>query len=356
MTKDQFADYLEAYASVLELDVWLETRFQNATYDDITGRWTIETVSIGTEETRVLHPRHLIWAGGPFIRSKPSVFRVPGLEDFQGLFYYSSEHQDASAMPAVKGKKVVVVGSKTSAHDVCEDFVKAGAIVTMIQKSPTIVHSPEALVTIPLQPPPKGIGAEDFRLMQQSIPLPIMLQLLGQASNMMVRFDTKLIEALEKTEFVVSKCENGESFFRQGLQSRGGFYINHGASDLIASGRIKVSFCPGGVEKVAAHEIILADGRALEADIIVAATGYEPFESLLPGLLGDEVAERAVELHRSPEMMDDDSPAGLERLARGIFRPTGHPGFWVTLGNNGQTAQGAEKLALQILAVEDGLI
>ena len=36
-----------------------------------------------------------------------------------------------------EGKKVVVVGSGTSAHDICQDLWEHGADVTMIQRSPT---------------------------------------------------------------------------------------------------------------------------------------------------------------------------------------------------------------------------
>jgi hypothetical protein len=72
--------------------------------------------------------------------------------------------------------------------------------------------------------------------------------------------------------------------------------------------------------------------------------------------MGEKVASRATELHRTPDTTNGTSPDELERLWKGIYKPTGHPGFWMAVGNLQQTPPGAEALALQIVATEDGLL
>jgi putative flavoprotein involved in K+ transport len=45
-----------------------------------------------------------------------------------------------------RGKKCVVVGASTSAHDICADLVNHGAQATMVQRSSVIVATSEALL------------------------------------------------------------------------------------------------------------------------------------------------------------------------------------------------------------------
>jgi len=52
---------------------------------------------------------------------------------------HSSSFKGGSA--DYKDKKVIVVGSGNSAHDISQACCKAGASVTMIQRSPTLVVS-----------------------------------------------------------------------------------------------------------------------------------------------------------------------------------------------------------------------
>ena len=56
--------------------------------------------------------------------------------DFKGRMLHSSRYDGGEAW---RGKKCVVVGSGTSAHDICLDLADNGADVTMVQRAPTIV-------------------------------------------------------------------------------------------------------------------------------------------------------------------------------------------------------------------------
>src|SRR5204862_7203892 len=58
----------------------------------------------------------------------------------------------SSAFPSgtsYAGQKCIVVGSSTSAHDICADLVESGAAeVTMIQRAPSIVVRSETLMEL----------------------------------------------------------------------------------------------------------------------------------------------------------------------------------------------------------------
>ena len=85
---------------------------------------------------RRLRPSQLVWATGH--SGEPSVPTFPGQSDFRGLIYHGSQHQDASDSN-VQGKKVVVVGTGNSGHDIAQNFCENGADVTMLQRRGTYV-------------------------------------------------------------------------------------------------------------------------------------------------------------------------------------------------------------------------
>ncbi|MCR3945341.1 hypothetical protein, partial [Klebsiella quasipneumoniae] len=61
--------------------------------------------------------------------------------------------------------------------------------------------------------------------------------------------------------------------FMKYLRRGSGYYIDVGASDLIADGSIKLK---SGVDvrKLTEHAVVLNDGTELAADLVVYATGY----------------------------------------------------------------------------------
>lgn len=119
----------------MELNVWLQTSVASATYNDTTGEWNV-TVSRGDGSKRTLRPRHVVWCTGH--SGEARVPHFPGQDSFQGTVYHGSQHRDASETD-VRGKKVVVVGTGNSGHDIAQNFYENGADVTMLQRSGTYV-------------------------------------------------------------------------------------------------------------------------------------------------------------------------------------------------------------------------
>ena len=72
---------------------------------------------------------------------EPKVPTFPDQSEFKGEVYHGSQHQDASLSGHVTSKKVVVVGTGNSGHDIAQNFYENGANVTMIQRRGTYVIS-----------------------------------------------------------------------------------------------------------------------------------------------------------------------------------------------------------------------
>lgn len=133
--KDKLGDWFESYANIMELNVWTRTSVTAAEYNDSTQEWTV-TVTRGDGSKRTVHPRHVVWCTGHSGEAKVPTF--PGQDGFKGTVYHGSKHTDAANLD-VKGKKVVVVGTGNSGHDIAQNYYENGADVTMLQRSGTYV-------------------------------------------------------------------------------------------------------------------------------------------------------------------------------------------------------------------------
>jgi putative flavoprotein involved in K+ transport len=88
------------------------------------------------------------------------------------------------------------------------------------------------------------------------------------------------------------------------------------------------------------------DGSIIEADLLVTATGYKNQQDTVRHFLGDDVAERIGQVWGFDE--------GGE--LRNMWRRTSQPGLWFTAGGLAQIRIYSKYLAMQIKAVEEGLI
>ena len=146
----------------------------------------------------------------------------------------------------------------------------------------------------------------------------------------------------------VSKLHFGEDdtgFQMMYLRRGGGYYFNVGCSDLIISGAIDLlQFAD--IERFVAERRAPARRRIVPADLLVLATGYKNQQETARLYLGDDVAERI-----GPVWGFDE---GGE--LRNMWRRTAQPGLWFTAGSLAQCRIFSRYLALQIKALELGLV
>ncbi|MFT4100749.1 MAG: NAD(P)/FAD-dependent oxidoreductase [Burkholderiaceae bacterium] len=139
MPKDKLADWLEAYVRIMELNYWGATTCRKARYDEANETWEVELEHDGRPV--VLRPKQLVFALG--VSGYPVVPAIAGADGFEGDQHHSSAHQGSEAY---RDKRVVVLGSNNSAHDICADLWEHGADVTMIQRSSTLVARSDTLM------------------------------------------------------------------------------------------------------------------------------------------------------------------------------------------------------------------
>ena len=114
---------------------------------------------------------------------------------------------------------------------------------------------------------------------------------------------------------------------------------------MIASGQIKIKQGQE-ITRVLANGLAFTDGTELAADEIVFATGFGNMRQTARKIFGDAVADRVQDVWGMDE----------EGETRGMWRRTGHPGFWFFGGNMAQCRFWSRRLALQIKALEVGLM
>ena len=336
--KDKLANWFEFYVEAMELNFWTGTELAAGAYDEKRGEWRVTLRrSDGTE--RIMRPRHLIFATG--VSSIPYTPDLPGLDAFAGTKVHSGDFKNAEQW---KGRNALVLGSGTSGHDVAQELHAHGAHVTMIQRSKTYVVSlKEAQSVYAIYS--EGIPFDDCDMLATSFPYPVLQRSyqLSTAKGRMV--DRKLITVLEQRGFKTWSGEDETGFQMMYLRRGGGYYFNVGCSELIISGDIGLlqyadieTFVPEGAR--------LRDGRIVPAELLVLATGYKNQQETVRLYLGDAIADRV-----GPVWGFDE---GGE--LRNMWRRTAQPGLWFTAGSLAQCRIFSRYLALQIKALEVGLL
>src|SRR5215212_922625 len=171
--KDKIGDWLEMYAKVMELNYWGSTTAKRASYDEVAGEWTVVVERDGREIT--LRPKQLVFATGMSGKANMPTFK--GMDRFKGEQHHSSQHPGPDGY---KGKRVVVIGSNNSAHDICAALWEHGVDVTMVQRTGTTVVRSDTLMELALgalyseEAVENGVTTEKADLIFASLPYRIL--------------------------------------------------------------------------------------------------------------------------------------------------------------------------------------
>jgi putative flavoprotein involved in K+ transport len=326
--KDKLANWFEAYAEAMELNYWTGTEFEGGSYDEKDQRWSV-TVRRADGSKRELHPRHVVLATG--VSGIPNIPEIPALRTFTGKVIHSSRYEDGEAW---KGKRALVIGTGNSGHDIAQDLYSAGAKVTIVQRSPTLITNCDPSAQLVYSLYSEGPPLEDCDLITASVPLALARKTHQLATEHAKHLDKDLLERLEQKGFKLCYGEDGTGWQFMYLTRGGGYYFNVGCSDLIADGKI-------GLAQFDELGELLKD-----ADLVVLATGWKGQEHLVARLFGADVAARVGPIWGFGE--------GQE--LRNMFQRTPQPGLWFIAGSFAQCRIYSKYLALQIKATEAGII
>jgi putative flavoprotein involved in K+ transport len=345
--KDKIGDWLEMYTRVMELNYWGATECKRASYDASRGEWTVLVQRDGREI--VLRPKQLVLATG--MSARPNMPAFEGMDGFAGDQHHSSQHPGPDRY---SNKKAVVIGSNNSAHDICAALWEAGADVTMVQRSSTHIVRSESLMEIGLSPlyseqaVQSGITTDKADLIFASLPYRILHQFQIPVYDAIRQRDAEFYRRLEQAGFLLDFGDDGSGLFMKYLRRGSGYYINVGASELIANGSIKLK-SGVDVKRLDKHSVMLSDGTELPADLVVYATGYGSMNGWAADLISREVADKVGKVWGLGSNTTKD-PGPWEGEQRNMWKPTQQEALWFHGGNLHQSRHYSQFLALQLKA------
>jgi putative flavoprotein involved in K+ transport len=349
--KDKIGDWLEMYTRVMELNYWSSTTAKKARYDEDAGEWIVTVERAGTEVT--LRPKQLVMATG--MSARPHVPQFPGADLFKGDQHHSSQHPGPDRY---RGKRAVVIGSNNSAHDICAALWEHGAEVTMVQRSSTHVVRSDSLMEIALSPlyseeaVAAGMTTEKADMTFASLPYAILADLQIPVYEQIREHDADFYERLEKAGFQHDWGEDNSGLLMKYLRRASGYYIDVGASELVANGEIKLR--AGQVDHLTETSVVIDDGTELPADLVVYATGYESMNGFIADLISQEVADKVGKVWGLGSDTAKD-PGPWEGEQRNMWKPTQQQALWFHGGNLHQSRHYSLYLALQLKARQEGI-
>ncbi|KAK1284424.1 putative indole-3-pyruvate monooxygenase YUCCA9 [Acorus calamus] len=257
-SKNQFIDYLERYARAFELNPSFNERVKSAKFDETCGLWRVRTAGGDADEEEEVEYicRWLVVATGE--NAERVVPDVEGVADFGGRILHVSEYRSGECF---KGENVLVVGCGNSGMEVCLDLCDHDAHPHMVVRDSVHVL------------PREVFGKSTFELavfMMKWLPLRVVDKLMLLLAWLVVGDVEKL--GLKRPSIGPLELKNTHGKTP---------VLDLGAVAKIRSGELKVvpgirSFFPGRVE--------LVDGRVLDVDSVIFATGYR---SNVPSWLQD---------------------------------------------------------------------
>jgi len=157
--------------------------------------------------------------------------------------------------------------------------------------------------------------------------------------------DKEIYDGLARVGFKTNLGQDGAGILQLLYAHAGGYYIDTGTSKHVINGDIKLKN-GSAIERFTENGLKFADGTELEADIVVFATGYGDPRDSMRDVCGPRVADKVKQVWGFTE----------EGEVNRVWRDCGHDGLWFGIGNLGLSRFHSRHLALQIKAIEAGIL
>lgn len=311
-TQAEIRDYLQWVSD--EFDITRHIRFDAevtaAEYDDATRTWTVTSQSGATETFDVV-----IMATGQL--SRPKMPSVEGLETFLGDSFHSAQWRSDVDL---RDKKVAVVGSGASAVQLVPAIADVVGDLTVVQRSPNWVMWKSRRVPSKVQTAMMRRSASLRKLHHNILFLayetryPLVLRL---ANPVRALSSWWLIRTIRKnlSDPVEAKAAVPDyKLMCNRLLLSNEWYPTLGRDDVHLVGSAVTRVDPTG--------LLTADGRHIDADVIVWCTGFKASEFLAPMTV---IGEGGVDLH------DEWTEAATAYLGMSVPK---FPNFFMLFGPN----------------------
>ena len=198
----------------------------------------------------------------------------------------------------------------------------------------------------------KGISTDKADMIFASVPYRVMPEFHKPVYAAMKERDAEFYGRLEKAGFKLDFGDDESGLFMKYLRRGSGYYIDVGASELIADGSVKLK--SGAVDAILPEGVRMTDGEVLPADVIVYATGYGSMNGWAAKLISQEVADKVGKCWGLGSGTTKD-PGPWQGELRNMWKPTRQEGLWFHGGNLHQSRHYSLYLALQLKARMEGL-
>ena len=250
VSRDNVVEYLEDYVDAHNLDV--RSGVEADTIERTGGDWVVRT-----NEGDFAAPRVVIATGYNKHQHLPD---WPGLDAFTGDLVHSGNYKNPE--PYV-GKRVLVVGTGNSSAEIVVDLIEGGAghVMMSVRRSPTVLLR-EA----------NGVPGQVLGVILRPMPEPVMNKLWPVLQKNVVGDLTKY-----------GMPEPAPNAYTRFLREDVTPILDVGLVDMLKQGKVEIV---AAVEGFDADEVLLADGSRVQADAVIAGTGFTRGLEPLVGHLG----------------------------------------------------------------------
>ena len=240
-SKDELATYYRGYAAEQRVEVWTKVEALRVEPGDRESPWRVVS-TVGP-----IASRYVVIATSK--DRSPRLPRWPGMEDFTPVVLHTSEYGNGRPFA---GRDVLVVGGGNSALDICLDLLEheARTISLSLRTPPHIVRRSTF-----------GVPNDVLALAVHRLPVPIIDRLARTVRRRTLGDLAPYGLPLPDDGLATRLVERGTI----PTIDPGGFVA------AVKRGRIKVV---PSVERLDHTAAVLSDGRRLEVEAIIAATGY----------------------------------------------------------------------------------
>ena len=245
------------------------TRITSSDWSSKDNLWTVTTRREADGTEQVFTANFLWMCQGYYDHERPYVPDWKGLSDYKGHFVHAQLWDPATN---VTGKRVLVIGSGATAATVVPAFCDAGAKVTMLQRSPTYFFCN----------PNQNELADRLRQIgidEETVHRVVRAQIMFDQDMMNRRCVEEPDVVFEELKMLV-RAYAGEDFqfephftpHYRPWQQRLAFCPNGDLFQHAAAGNVTV--VTDTIDRFTEKGVLTASGEELEADIIVACTGF----------------------------------------------------------------------------------
>jgi putative flavoprotein involved in K+ transport len=229
----------------------------------------------------------------------------------------------------------------------------------MVQRSSTHIVKSDSLMELALgglyseEAVANGVTTDKADLLFASLPFKIMHSFHVPVYEAIQQRDKDFYARLQKAGFLLDFGDDGSGLFMKYLRRGSGYYIDVGASELVADGSIHLK-SGVNIEQIKPRSVVLTDGTELPADLLVYATGYGSMNGWVASIVSPEVADRVGKCWGLGSGTTKD-PGPWEGELRNMWKPTQQPQLWFHGGNLHQSRHYSQYLALQLKARMEGI-